>query len=227
MPVRFPFDNSYARLPERLYVSLDPTPVAAPQLVRVNVGLAVSLGLDPEELSSPEGVEVLAGNRRARRRRADRARLCGTPVRPLRAAARRWARHPARRGGRAGRHAARHPAQGLRPDAVLARRRRPRRARPGAARIHRQRGHGGARHPDDPGARRGDDRRAGAARDDAARRRPDARRREPHPRRHLPVFRRARRHRGAATAGRPRDRAPLPARPRRRSTPTARCWTRS
>jgi uncharacterized protein YdiU (UPF0061 family) len=31
--------------------------------VRLNAGLAVSLALDPEELASPEGVEVLAGNR--------------------------------------------------------------------------------------------------------------------------------------------------------------------
>src|SRR5246127_3393816 len=38
-------------------------PVAAPHLVHLNAGLAASLGLDPEELASPEGVEVLAGNR--------------------------------------------------------------------------------------------------------------------------------------------------------------------
>jgi serine/tyrosine/threonine adenylyltransferase len=63
MPVRFPFDNSYARLPARLYTRLDPAPVVAPGLVRVNTGLAESLGLDPEELASPEGVEILAGNR--------------------------------------------------------------------------------------------------------------------------------------------------------------------
>ena len=63
MAVRFPFDNSYARLPPRLYAHLNPTPVAAPQLVRLNVGLALNLGLDPEELTSPEGVAVLAGNR--------------------------------------------------------------------------------------------------------------------------------------------------------------------
>ena len=29
MPVRIPFDNSYARLPDRFYARLDPTPVAA------------------------------------------------------------------------------------------------------------------------------------------------------------------------------------------------------
>jgi serine/tyrosine/threonine adenylyltransferase len=63
MPVHFPFDNSYARLPARLYARLDPTPVAAPRLVRVNTGLAESLSLDPDELASPEGVEILAGNR--------------------------------------------------------------------------------------------------------------------------------------------------------------------
>jgi uncharacterized protein YdiU (UPF0061 family) len=39
------------------------SPVAAPQLVRVNFGLAENLGLDPAELASPEGVEILSGNR--------------------------------------------------------------------------------------------------------------------------------------------------------------------
>ena len=61
--MRIPFDNSFARLPDRLYARLDPTPVAAPALVRVNAGLAVQLGLDPTSLASPEGVQVLAGNR--------------------------------------------------------------------------------------------------------------------------------------------------------------------
>ena len=63
MPLRFPFDNSYARLPARLFARLDPMPVAAPHLVRLNADLAANLGLDPEELAGPEGVEVLAGNR--------------------------------------------------------------------------------------------------------------------------------------------------------------------
>src|SRR5690242_3208461 len=63
MPLRFPFDNSYARLPARLYARLDPTPVAAPRLVRVNARVAESLGLDPAGLASSEGVEILAGNR--------------------------------------------------------------------------------------------------------------------------------------------------------------------
>jgi uncharacterized protein YdiU (UPF0061 family) len=63
VPLRFPFDNSYARLPARLFARLDPMPVAAPRLVRLNADLAANLRLDPEELASPEGVEVLAGNR--------------------------------------------------------------------------------------------------------------------------------------------------------------------
>src|ERR1019366_4592604 len=65
--VRIGFENSYARLPERFYARLNPTPVAAPQLVKLNVELARNLGLDPEELASTEGVEILAGNRVAER----------------------------------------------------------------------------------------------------------------------------------------------------------------
>jgi uncharacterized protein YdiU (UPF0061 family) len=59
----FPFDNSYAALPERFYARLPATPVAAPRLIRVNAPLARELGLDPAALETPEGVEALAGNR--------------------------------------------------------------------------------------------------------------------------------------------------------------------
>ncbi|MBI3197278.1 MAG: YdiU family protein [Rhodospirillales bacterium] len=61
-----PFDNSYARLPERFYARLPPTPVAAPRLLKLNLALARRLGLDPDVLASPEGVEILAGNRVAK-----------------------------------------------------------------------------------------------------------------------------------------------------------------
>ena len=57
------FDNSYARLPDRFYARLPPTPVAAPRLIKLNRTLAHQLGLDPDMLASPEGVEMLAGNR--------------------------------------------------------------------------------------------------------------------------------------------------------------------
>src|SRR5580698_4605405 len=62
-PVHFNFENTYARLPERFYCRLNPTPVASPRLVKVNVELARNLGLDPDALASSLGVEILAGNR--------------------------------------------------------------------------------------------------------------------------------------------------------------------
>ena len=63
MTLHIPFDNSYARLPERFYTRLSPTPVARPALVAVNEALARELGIDPAALASEEGVAVLAGNR--------------------------------------------------------------------------------------------------------------------------------------------------------------------
>jgi uncharacterized protein YdiU (UPF0061 family) len=63
MTFHFPFNNTYARLPDRFFARVAPTPVAAPRLIRLNRELAVLLGLDPDWLASPEGVEVLAGKR--------------------------------------------------------------------------------------------------------------------------------------------------------------------
>src|SRR3954454_6970457 len=63
MTLHLSFDSTYARLPERFFARLAPTPVAAPKLIRLNRDLADHLGLDPAWLASPEGVEVLAGNR--------------------------------------------------------------------------------------------------------------------------------------------------------------------
>jgi serine/tyrosine/threonine adenylyltransferase len=62
-PIQLNFANTYARLPDRFYARLDPAPVAAPRLVKLNRELAQNLGLDPDELASPQGVEILAGNR--------------------------------------------------------------------------------------------------------------------------------------------------------------------
>ena len=59
----FAFDNSYARLPDRFFARLRPTPVAAPRLIRLNEKLAWHLELDPGKLAASEGVEILAGNR--------------------------------------------------------------------------------------------------------------------------------------------------------------------
>src|ERR1700691_5484374 len=62
VPVHFGFENTYVRLPERFYARVDPTPVAVPRLVKLNAELARKLGLDPDALASPQGVEILAGN---------------------------------------------------------------------------------------------------------------------------------------------------------------------
>src|SRR5580658_6407273 len=56
------FDNTFARLPGHFYARLDPTPVAAPCIVKVNVELARELGLDADALASEHGVAILAGN---------------------------------------------------------------------------------------------------------------------------------------------------------------------
>lgn len=61
--LRLPFDNSYARLPARCFARTAPTPVRSPRLIRLNTALAEELGLDPALLATPEGLEVLAGNR--------------------------------------------------------------------------------------------------------------------------------------------------------------------
>jgi uncharacterized protein YdiU (UPF0061 family) len=61
--LRLPFDNTYARLPARLFTRTAPTPVKSPRLIRLNGPLAEELGLDPAQLATPEGIEVLAGNR--------------------------------------------------------------------------------------------------------------------------------------------------------------------
>jgi uncharacterized protein YdiU (UPF0061 family) len=61
--MRLAFDNTYATLPPRFFAALGPSAVAAPRIVRVNRQLAEQLAVDPEWLASPEGAEVVAGNR--------------------------------------------------------------------------------------------------------------------------------------------------------------------
>ena len=60
--MNIPFDNSYARLPAHFYARLNPTPVAQPSLIRLNIALAQQLGLDADTLGSTEGINILAGN---------------------------------------------------------------------------------------------------------------------------------------------------------------------
>jgi len=62
MSVHIPFDNSYARLPDRFFTKMDPTPVARPEMLAFNKALAAELGLkvmaEPDDLAA-----IFAGNR--------------------------------------------------------------------------------------------------------------------------------------------------------------------
>lgn len=59
----FNFDNSYERLPGAFFRKVEPTPVAQPSFFITNPSLAEALGLDPDELFSNEGLNVLSGNK--------------------------------------------------------------------------------------------------------------------------------------------------------------------
>src|SRR5262245_4571217 len=59
----FAFDHTYARLPTRFYARVQPSPVGAPRLLAWNEPLAELLGLTRDDLTAPELVEALAGNR--------------------------------------------------------------------------------------------------------------------------------------------------------------------
>ena len=61
-PAGLAFDNTYARELEGFYVRSKPAGSPAPRLLQLNPELAHELGLDPQALSSPAGVSVLAGN---------------------------------------------------------------------------------------------------------------------------------------------------------------------
>lgn len=61
--LHFGFENTYARLPERFYARVLPAQVPQPRLVKLNVELAKTLGLDPDALATQEGAEIFAGNR--------------------------------------------------------------------------------------------------------------------------------------------------------------------
>jgi len=61
MTVHFPFQNTYAELPANFFARVQPTPVSAPRLIKLNRPLAIQLGLDPDLLESPDGAEILSG----------------------------------------------------------------------------------------------------------------------------------------------------------------------
>ena len=56
------FSNSYARLPERFFARLAPTPAPKPRLIRFNELLALELGIDTRDFDADELAAVFAGN---------------------------------------------------------------------------------------------------------------------------------------------------------------------
>lgn len=58
----FHFDNTYARLPEKLYARVAPTKVQSPAWIAINEELGLLLGLDTKEMESSELLAALAGN---------------------------------------------------------------------------------------------------------------------------------------------------------------------
>lgn len=56
------FDNSYARLPQTFFSSVNPTPVHSPKMNIFNVPLANFLGLNDKLLQCKEGIVMLCGN---------------------------------------------------------------------------------------------------------------------------------------------------------------------
>jgi uncharacterized protein YdiU (UPF0061 family) len=61
--MKFPFDNSYSRMPDSFYQRVEPSPVSSPELIEVNRDLAAVLGIDLDWLESSNGLDVLSGNR--------------------------------------------------------------------------------------------------------------------------------------------------------------------
>lgn len=59
------FHNTYKDLPKPFYSEINLSPVRKPELVILNKPLAESLNLSVEALESKEGVEILAGNKKA------------------------------------------------------------------------------------------------------------------------------------------------------------------
>ncbi len=57
-----PFNNTFARMPDYFYSLQAPTAVSTPESLAINHDLAITLGIDPDWLASPEGIATVAGN---------------------------------------------------------------------------------------------------------------------------------------------------------------------
>jgi len=58
----FDFDTTYLDLPDRCYARREPTPVARPELIAFNLGLARELGVDPDDWSADTLAAMFSGN---------------------------------------------------------------------------------------------------------------------------------------------------------------------
>ena len=60
--MNIPFDNTYAKLPERFFAKQAPARVPEAKLIRFNRELAAKLSIDADWLESADGIAVLVGN---------------------------------------------------------------------------------------------------------------------------------------------------------------------
>tara|TARA_B100001123_G_scaffold34974_2_gene36258 strand:+ start:563 stop:2011 length:1449 start_codon:yes stop_codon:yes gene_type:complete len=60
--MNIPFDNTYAKLPERFFAKQEPAHVPEAKLIRFNREIAAKLSIDADWLESADGVAMLAGN---------------------------------------------------------------------------------------------------------------------------------------------------------------------
>ncbi len=61
--MRWHFDNTYTRLPDRLFARVRPAAVASPEVVLVNHALGEALGLDVASMSPDDAAQLFAGQR--------------------------------------------------------------------------------------------------------------------------------------------------------------------
>ena len=81
-------DDRFARALPEMSLPWQAEEAPEPRLLALNEPLAAELGLDPAALRSPEGLRLLVGTGRPRRRAPGRPGLLRTPVRRLLPAAR-------------------------------------------------------------------------------------------------------------------------------------------
>lgn len=63
MTFGFNFETTYKQLAPHFYTETEPERSSSPEILLFNTGLALSLGLEASALDSPEGAEVLSGNK--------------------------------------------------------------------------------------------------------------------------------------------------------------------